>query len=130
MSSADARSIPQLLDHALRQASELFSEEIALARAELSEKVARAGRGATMIAFGGLLAMPAIVVILIAIAMLLVGWGVEPWTAYLATGVGTLVLGVLLAWLGARRFSAEKLKPRATIEEIRRDRNAVREMVR
>ena len=130
MSSVDARSIPQLLDHALRQASELFSEEIALARAELSEKVASAGRGAAMIAFGGLLLAPAIVVILIGLATLLIGRGVEPWTAYLATGGGALALGALLAWTGARRFSSEGLKPSATIEEIRRDRNAVKEMVR
>ena len=83
-----------------------------------------------MIAFGGLLLMPALVVILIAIATLLIGRGLEPWTAYLATGAGALIVGGLLAWMGGRRFSAEGLKPRATIEEIRRDRNAVKEMVR
>ena len=130
MITPEARSIPDLLDNALLQASALVSNEIALARAEMSEKVAHVGRGAAMIAVGALLATPALVVILMAIASLLVDRGFAPWSANLLTGLVALALGALVIWAGASRFSTRELMPRATMDESRRDRVAVKEMVR
>ena len=130
MITPEARSIPDLLDNALQQASALVSNEIALARAEMSEKVAHVGRGAAMIAVGALLATPALVVILMAIASLLVDRGFAPWSANLLTGLVALALGALVIWAGASRFSTRELMPRATMDESRRDRVAVKEMVR
>lgn len=130
MITPEARSIPDLLDNALLQASALVSNEIALARAEMSEKVAHVGRGAAMIAVGALLATPALVVILMAIASLMVDRGFAPWSANLLTGLVALALGALVIWAGASRFTASELIPRATMDEIRRDRVAVKEMVR
>lgn len=130
MSLMDTRNIPELLEHALEQASVLLSNEIALARAELSEKASLAARGVVMIAVGALLALPALVMILLAIASALVDAGWEPWLANLVTGAGALVFGGIVAWIGASRFSAKRMTPRATIDEIRRDRAAVREMAR
>lgn len=130
MMTTEARSIPELLDNALRQASSLVSDEIALARAEISEKVARAGRGAAMIAGGAFLATPALVMILLAIASLMIDRGFAPWSANLLTGIVALGIGALAIWAGANRFTAKELMPRATMDEIHRDRVAVKEMVR
>ena len=126
----ETRKITELLEHALQQASVLLGNEIALARAEIAEKVSIAGRGVAMVAIGALLISPALVVILLAIAALLVDAGWKPWQANLATGGGVLVIGFLVAWFGASRFSAKHMAPRETIDEIRRDRAAVREMTR
>ena len=128
--TTETRSIPDLLDNALRQASSLIGDEIALARAEMSEKLANASRGAAMIACGAFLATPALVVILLAIAALLVDRGFAPWSANLLTGIVALVVGGLVSWAGANKFTAKELMPRATMDEIRRDRVAVKEMVR
>ena len=46
------RSIPELFGDAVGQLAKLVGNEFALARAELSEKMAQAGRSAAMIAAG------------------------------------------------------------------------------
>lgn len=131
MNMMDTRTVPQLLDTAVRQASNLIRDEFALARAEIAEKMEMMTRGATLIGIGAMLVLPALVMILLAIASLLVEeGGLEAWMANLLTGAAALVLGGILAWVGASRFAAKHLAPRETIEEIRRDRAAVREMAR
>lgn len=130
MSTLETRSIPELLENALQQASLLFSDEIALMRAEISEKAAMIGRGVALMAIGAMLVLPALVMILLAIAAALGRAGFEPWVANLATGAGALLLGAIFAWIGASRLSARRLAPRETLDEIRRDGTALREMAR
>lgn len=130
MSVADLRSVPELLNEALQQASTLFQNEASLVRAELSDKASQAARGAVMIGVGAVLMIPALVMILFAIAAAIVTAGVEPWLAYLVTGVGALVIAGLVMIVGKSRLSADKLKPRLAIEEFRRDQSALKEMAR
>lgn len=131
MSMSDMRAAPELLDRAVRQASFLIRDEFALARAEMGEKMSMMARGATLIGAGALLIVPALVLLLLALsAVLIEEGGLEAWLANLLTGAAALVLGGILAWIGAGRFAAKRLAPRETIEEIRRDRAAVREMAR
>jgi hypothetical protein len=126
----DLRSLRDLVSAGLHQASGLVSNEIALARAEILEKITQVGRGATMIIAGALILMPALTLILLAIASGVMGLGMSPAVSYLITGAGAAAVGGLVLALGMGRFSAEQLTPSATIDEIRRDRQAVREMVR
>lgn len=129
MSMADMRAAPELLERAVRQASNLMSDEFALARAEVAEKMSMMARGATLIGVGALLIAPAVLMILLAISSLLIEkGGMEAWVANLVTGAGALIVGLLLAWVGAGRFAARRLAPRETLDEIRRDRAALREM--
>jgi hypothetical protein len=130
MSAADLRSVPDLLGDAFRKASELFSNEAALIRAELSEKTAQAGRGASMIGAGAILMIPALTLILFSVATWTVTRGFEPWLAYLMTGGGAFAIGGIVIVVGMSRLSADNLKPALTIDEIRRDRTAGREMMR
>ena len=128
MSDTDLRAIPQLLNNALLHASDLFSEEVALAKAEVAEKATMLGRGVALIGFGALLVIPALVMILFAIAAYIVSSGYAPAVAYLLTGVGALIVGALIVSIGASRFSAKKLTPQTTLDSIRRDTSAVKEM--
>lgn len=131
MNMSDMRAAPELLDRAVRQASFLIRDEFALARAEMGEKMSMMARGATLIGAGALLIVPALVMLLLALsAVLIEEGGLEAWLANLLTGAAALVIGGILAWVGAGRFAAKRLAPRETIEEIRRDRAAVREMAR
>ncbi|HMN70590.1 MAG TPA: phage holin family protein [Rhodoblastus sp.] len=131
MSTIETRSIPELLENAVRHASELFTDEVALLRAEISEKLSLAGKGAVMIGVGAALVVPALVLILLSIAALLTErGGLAPWLADLVAGAGALLVGALFAWIGASRLSAKRLAPRETMEALRRDRIAVKEMVR
>ncbi len=130
MSTQDMRSIPELLEHALSQGSQLVSNEVALVRAEIAEKAAMMGRGVVMIGFGALLLVPAMIMILLAVSSLLIERGMPVWQANLSTGVGALLIGGFVAWMGANNFSAHRLAPRRTAEQLRRDGVALKEMVR
>jgi len=127
----ELESLPELVSAALQQGSDLLRNEVALARSEVTEKIALAGRGGAMIMAGAILLTPALTLILLAIAIGVMGaLDISPGTACLITGVGAAIIAGLIMWLGMGRLSAEGLKPRATIDQVRRDGKAVREMVR
>jgi hypothetical protein len=127
----ELESLPELVSAALQQGADLLRNEVALARSEVTEKIALVGRGGAMIMAGAILMTPALTLMLLAIAIGVMGaLDISPGTACLITGVGAAIVAGLIIWLGLGRFSAEDLKPRATIDQVRRDGKAVREMVR
>jgi hypothetical protein len=126
----DIKSLRELINSGLHQASVLLSNELALARAEIKDKISQLGRGAAMIIAGAVLLMPALTLILLAIATGVMALGLSPGVSYLVTGVGAAILAGLLTMVGLGRLSGEQLKPKAMIHELRRDGEALREMVR
>jgi len=130
MSSTSSRSIPELFSDALGQLAKLVSNEFELARAEMAEKAAEAGRGAALIGAGAVFFIPALVMILFAVAAALMHAGLSDPVAYLLTGVGAAVIGGALVWVGLSRLSGDALKPKVTLEQMERDKLAAREMVR
>src|SRR4051795_12553435 len=88
MASANNRSIPDLLGDAVHQLAKLIGNEFALARAELTDKAAQAGKAAAMIGAGAVLMIPALVLLLFAIAAALMHAGMSDPVAYLVTAVG------------------------------------------
>jgi hypothetical protein len=130
MHSTNNRSIPDLVSDALGQLAKLVSNEFELARAEMTEKAVTAGRAAALIAAGAVFFIPALVMVLFAIAAALMHAGLSDPVAYLITGVGAAAVGAALVWSGLSRFSGGALKPKVTLEQIERDKMAAREMVR
>jgi Putative Actinobacterial Holin-X, holin superfamily III len=126
----EIESLPELVSAALQQGSDLLRSEAALARTEVTEKIAQVGRGGAMIMAGAVILAPALTLILFAIALGFMAAGMSPGAACMITGVGAAIVAALVIWLGMGRLSAEELKPRATIDQVRRDGKAVREMVR
>jgi len=86
MQPASNRSIPELFSDALGQLAKLVSNEFELARAEMAEKAATAGRAAALIAGGAIFFIPALVMILFAVAAALMHAGLSDPVAYLLTG--------------------------------------------
>lgn len=124
------RSIPDLMSDAITQLAKLISNEFELARAELSAKASQAGRAVGMIGAGAVLLIPALVLLMFAIAAGLMHAGLPDWAAYLVTGgVGFLISAGLIG-IGMSRLSPDTLKPAATLEQIERDRLAAKEMIR
>jgi hypothetical protein len=130
MASPNSRSIPDLLSDALGQIAKLIGNEFALARAEMSEKANQVVRAAAMIGAGAVIMIPALVLVLFAVAAALIRSGVSDPVAYLLTGGGTAVLSAMLIWLGITRLSGDALKPTVTLDQIERDKSAAKEMVR
>src|ERR1700704_979084 len=130
MASPNSRSIPDLLSDALGQIAKLIGNEFALARAEMSEKANQVVRAAAMIGAGAVIMIPALVLVLFAVAAALIRGGFSEPVAYLLTGGGTAVLSAMLIWLGITRLSGDALKPTVTLDQIERDKSAAKEMVR
>ena len=129
MNSPTDRSIPELFGDAVGQLAKLVGNEFALARAELSEKMAQAGRAAAMIGAGAVIMIPALVLLLFAAAAALIRSGLSDPVAYLvAGGVAAVVAGALIA-VGLERLSGDALKPSVTLEQVQRDKLAAKEMV-
>src|SRR4051794_5579070 len=130
MHATNNRSIPDLFSDALSQLAKLVSNEFELARAEMTEKAVTAGRAAALIAAGAVFFIPALVMILFAIAAALMHAGLSDPVAYLITGVGAAVIGGALVWIGLSRLSGDALKPKVMLEQMERDKLAAKEMVR
>ena len=129
MSRPDGRTIPELLGDTLSQASTLLRNEAELARAELGEKLGQAARGAVLIGVGVAFVAPAVTLLLAALAAALIANGMTPALACLAAAiVAFIVAGVAIA-VGLSRLSAEKLRPTATLDQMRRDRTAAKELM-
>jgi uncharacterized protein YebE (UPF0316 family) len=126
--SNDAGSIPGLLGDAVEQLGNLVRSELQLARAELSEKVGQAGKGVTYVAAAGVLMIPVLVVLLLALALWLNQLGVSPVVSHLIAAAIGAVLSVILAFLGLNRLRLEKLTPTVTIDQVEKDVTAAREI--
>ena len=70
------------------QLAKLVGNEFELARAELSDKAAQAGRAAAMIGAGAVILIPALVLLLFALSAALIRGGFSEPVAYLLTGAG------------------------------------------
>lgn len=130
MTPQSSRSIPELVSDAFDQLAKLVGNEIALARAELVEKVAQVARAGAMIGAGAALLLPAVVLLLFAVATGLVKAGLSEPVAYLLTGVATAAIAGVLIWVGIQRLSGDALKPSVTIDQLHRDKVAAKEMIR
>lgn len=124
------RSIPELVSDAFAQLAKLIGSEIELARAEISDKVSKAGAAVGLIGAGAIIMIPALVLILFAIASALIHSGVSEPMAYLCTGVGAALISGALIWTGIGRLSGGAMKPTETLQQLQRDKLAAKEMVR
>lgn len=128
--SQDIRSIPGLFGDAIELLGKLVQNETQLARAEIADKVAQAGMGVAYVAAAGVLMIPVLVLLLIALALWLIQMGYAPVTAHLiaaAVGAGvSLVLGIV----GMNRLKPEKLTPTVTLRQVERDVAVAKELVK
>ena len=126
----EERSISQLFGDSLFELTKLVRNEIDLVRAEVVQKVSVTTAAAKLVAFGMVLIIPAIVLILLAIAAELVALGLSQPLAYLCSGVGAAIVAGILTWAGLSRLSASALKPTTTLDEIQRDKVMATELMR
>jgi hypothetical protein len=129
-SFSEERSISQLLGDSLAELAKLVQNEADLARAELREKIEIAGAAVKLIVVGAILLIPALVLILFAVASGLVTMGLSAPLAYLLTGLAAAIVAGAVVWIGVARLSGDALKPLATLEEIQRDQAVAKELIR
>jgi hypothetical protein len=128
--NSDERTISQLFGDSVSELAKLIQNEVDLARAELREKATLMGRALGLLAAGAVLLIPALVLVLYAIAAWLIILGLAAPLAYLASGLGAGIVAAGLIWTGIGRLAGDALKPSATIGEIERDKNLAKELMR
>jgi len=124
----DVRSIARLFGDAFENLSKLIQTEIQLARTEITEKASKAAIGAGMLFGAAMLLIPALVLFLIAFAAWLIELGLSPVLAHFLAGCVAVVGSGILASVGLSRLKPEALAPKATMNEVRRDVAAAKEM--
>jgi Putative Actinobacterial Holin-X, holin superfamily III len=133
----NGRSIRSLLGELSREVATLARQEVALAKAELSEKARVAGRNAIYLAIGGLVAYAGFLVLLAAVAMGIGAWmaradvspGVFVWLAPLIVAVVVLGAGGALIAKAIMTIKEEGLAPTRTAESIRDAKEFVKEKI-
>lgn len=112
------RSLGELFAELSRETSTLVRSEVALAKNELAEKAAKAGRDASMIAVGGALAHAGLLVIIAAVVLLLVQAGLAAWLAAVIVGIGVAGVGYVIAQ-GVTALKHDDLTPRQTMDSMK-----------
>lgn len=135
--SNGTQSLSSLFRTLTRELSNLISQEIALARAEISEKVGQIEVGIGSLAAGGMIIMVGLFflaeALVFGVAALLQLWlsaVIAAWLAPLLVGLVIVIVGWGLLAKGRSNLKARNLEPRRTIDSLRRDERLVEEHVR
>ena len=99
---------------------ELLKGEIALARAEVDQKLRGIVIAAILIVGGALVAFAGLVVVLEGGAAVLAFW-LPPWASLLIIGLVILAVGGLVSRAGIGKLSLKAIKPNRTITSVQAD---------
>lgn len=120
------QSLAELFGELTREIVTLIRQEVALARTEMSQKVSRIGKHVGLMAAGGAVAYAGLLAIVAAIIITLaqhtdLSW----WASALIVGVVVTGLGGFLAWKGLDALKHVDLAPRQTLETLKEDKQWV-----
>jgi hypothetical protein len=123
-------STAQLVSQMTEQVTVLVRDELALARAEMTEKGKRAGKGAGLLGGAGVLALYGVSALLVTIGALL-ALVMPAWVAALVVTVVVFAVAGVAALLGRKQVKqAVPPAPTAAMDSTKRDVDAVKSAVR
>jgi len=128
--SKDERSLGDLFGDLARDMGTLVSQEVALARTELSAKASEVGKDIGFLAVGGLVAYAGLLAIIAAVIVLLATNGVPLWASALIVGLIVAAIGYVLVQRGLTALKQQDFAPRQTIETLKEDTQWAKEQVR
>jgi hypothetical protein len=130
------RSIGDLLKELRDESSALLRQEVALAKTEMGEKAAVAGRNAVSIGTGAAVAYAGAVLILagltIGLALLLDWAGMDQhawWVAPLVVGAVVALIGYGLIQKGVNKLKDQSAVPEKTVQSLQEDKQWLQEKV-
>jgi uncharacterized membrane protein YqjE len=123
------RSLGDLFGNLTSDLSELVRSEMELARVEIREEAAKAGRAAGLLGAGGLIAYLGLGLIAMAAA-----WGlaevIDTGWAFLIVGVVIAAIGAVLVMKGRDQLSDVQPVPEETVETLKEDARWARAQVK
>jgi hypothetical protein len=102
-----------------QQTGDLIRQEVRLAKAELSAKLADVGKHAAMIAAAAVFGVTAVIALAATVALVLVELGVAPWGAAAITMVAFGAVAFLLAQQGLYALRQKSIAPVETINSLK-----------
>ncbi|MDQ5826374.1 MAG: phage holin family protein [Chloroflexota bacterium] len=126
----DDRSLGELFADLAKESSVLVRQEVALAKAEMTQKAGQVGKDIGFLAVGGLVLYAGLLAIIAAIIIVLGTVGVPWWLAALVVGVIVAGVGYFLVQRGLQALKKESLAPKQTIETLKEDAEWAKEQVR
>jgi hypothetical protein len=126
----DERSLGELFGDLARDMGTLVSQELALARTELTEKASQVGKDIAMLAVGGLVAYAGLLAIIAAVIVLIADRGVPLWVSALIVGLVVAGIGYLLVQRGISALRRQDFAPRQTIQSLKDDTQWAKEQIR
>ncbi len=113
------RSLGELFSDLSQQTAELIRQEMRLAKAEVSEKLADVGRHAMMIGAGVAFALAAVVALAAAVMLLLIEIGVTAWLAALLAAAAMGATAFVLAQSGISALKKKTIAPVETMQTLK-----------
>ena len=110
-----------LISGVIKDIQDLLRGEIQLAKTELKEDAASAGKAIGAIAAGAFVGLVGFIFLMLAATWLLDKW-VQQWLAAGIVAVALLLVAAILAMSGRNKLRASNLKPEQTIETLKEDR--------
>ena len=120
MQEKDERSIGELFSELSRETTELFRQEVQLAKAEMSQKASRVGKNVGFLVVGGVVAYTGVLA-LVAAGIILLGQVIPYWLSAGIVGLVIALVGLFLVVKGANTLRQEDPVPQETVETLKED---------
>ena len=131
-SNKEDRSFGSLFAELTQETTTLVQQEIALAKAEMSEKISQVGSGLATLIIGGFVLFAGLLKLLDAVIFgiaKLLPPDLTPWLAALIVGVIVAIIGAVMLQKGRSNLKSTNLAPQRTAESLRRDKEFAKEQV-
>ena len=119
--NTDERTLGEMFAELSSETRTLVQQELQLAKTELTEKASRMGKGAAFMVGGGLIAYAGLLAVVAAVVLILAAIGLPPWAAAFLGGLLVAGIGYLLIRSGLAALKPQELAPRKTIETVKED---------
>ncbi|RRV03772.1 phage holin family protein [Pseudomonas sp. v388] len=121
----DSASIGGLLRQLTREVPELFTKELALAKAELQASLATLKAGTAAVAGGAIVLLAGLIILLMA-AVYGLGTIMQLWLAALIVGAVTLIIGFIMLQSGKKQFEPSHFTPDRTLHAMQQDKDTLK----
>jgi uncharacterized membrane protein YqjE len=118
MHTAQNRSMADVLQDIIANVQEIIRSEFQLAKAEVKEEAAKAGKSSVPLAAGLIFAFYAIGFLLLG-GVYALELTLAPWLSALIVGAAVLILAMILISIGRKRLKQVKVVPEKTVETVK-----------
>lgn len=121
----DERSLGELFAELSQETNTLIRQEMNLAKTEMTQKAARAGKGIGLLVAGGAVVYAGFLA-LVATEIIALAYAIPWWLAALIIGILVVGLGGLLLEMGRESLTQTDFAPRRTLRTLQRDLSAIK----